>query len=111
MMRNASLVVAAVLLSVLMACSHKGGSQTKVQQPQAPTIAADTESDTVGCMFVAENIHPEPKRLVEEYLRRDAIGEFLSSTTNHWDLGARTCPGHEAAFDAATVVTSYDVAL
>jgi hypothetical protein len=62
-------------------------------------------------MFLAQNLHPDPERLVEEYLHRDGVGEFLSSLTNHWDIGARTCPGHEAGFDGATVVTSWDVEL
>jgi hypothetical protein len=60
-------------------------------------------------MFVRRQLHPDPQELVAEYARRDGIGEFLSSETNHWDLGARTCPGHEAGFDAAVVITDYRV--
>lgn len=75
------------------------------EQPVAPSASAD--EDTVGCMFQPKSLHPDPRQLLEEYLRRDAEGEFLSSS--QWDLGARTCPGHQPGFDASTVITSYRV--
>lgn len=99
----------AVLVVTMVGCSRSNSPQTSSQThtSTATPTTADTEADTVGCMFVAQTQHSDPEALVREYLRRDSIGEFLSSS--QWETGARTCPGHEAGFDAATVVTSYDV--
>ncbi len=97
-----------VLLVGLVGCSRKGASKAPDHPQEAPAATTTADADTAGCMFAAQMQHSDPEALVREYLRRDSVGEFLSSSP--WETGARTCPGHEAGFDAATVVTSYDVA-
>lgn len=84
---------------------HSLGVSITLREASAPIASADP--DTAGCMFQPKPQHADPGQLLDEYLRRDEDGEFLSSS--QWDLGARTCPGREAGFDAATVITSYRV--
>jgi hypothetical protein len=102
----ANLSRAALILTLVSACRSQ--PQPSDRTSTAMTLAADTAApDTQGCALVAQKLHPAPRRLLEEFLERDARGEFLSA--NAWDAGAHSCPGREAGWDAATVITSYQL--
>jgi hypothetical protein len=52
--------------------------------------------------------HPDPIALAQEFVARDARGEFLQSTT--WFNGATNCPGHEPGPDALRIVQGFRIA-
>ncbi|HEY9899862.1 MAG TPA: hypothetical protein V6D00_11820 [Pantanalinema sp.] len=60
-----------------------------------------------SCDFVAKPHHPDPHKLMQEYLRRDFRGDFTSA--NAWFDSAIMCPGHVPGWDAATIVASYSI--
>ncbi len=55
--------------------------------------------DTVGCDLVAIDAHPDPEVLLDEFVRRDAAGEFISASP--WFNQAVSCLGYESAADEA----------
>ena len=77
-----------------------------VAQPAAPSTPDSLASDTTGCSFVALQLHPQPRELVDEFLSRDAEGEFLSP--GDWYFSALMCGG-KGGTDRAMLITSYQV--
>ena len=72
----------------------------------ADTAAANTPSDET-CDFVRVVAHNDPTRLIEEFVARDARGEFTRSS--QWFNGAVDCPGHEPGPDQSTMVVAHAV--
>jgi hypothetical protein len=95
-----------VLFGALASCRARDASVSEGHRPSdsVPFLAAD---DTAGCNLVAQHLHPDPSRLVAEYLRRDVAGDFTS--TNSWEASAFTCPGRMPGWDGVTVITGYRV--
>lgn len=56
-----------------------------------------------GCEFLRASLNPNPRALVDEYVRRDSEGQFLE--TNRWVDTAYTCPGHLPGPDEFTAVS------
>src|SRR6266550_6473274 len=55
----------------------------------APQPLPSDALDTTGCAFVAEQRHPQPRELVDEFVHRDAEGEFVSP--RDWYFSAFIC--------------------
>src|SRR4051812_33262179 len=68
--------------------------------------AADMPAEA-SCAFVQIAAHPDPVPLIEEFVARDARGEF--TRTNAWFTEAVDCPGHEGGPDEVTVATAHAV--
>lgn len=82
--------------------STRGGLST-AQAPATQSIALSV--DDGGCEANPDAAHPNPQRLISEYLDRGGRGEFLASSA--WHDGAVECPGHTPGFDSATLVTGW----
>ena len=90
-------------LAIIASCRpHPSAGNTSAERKLADSTPSVL--DTVGCDMVATQANPQPFGLVREYLRRDEIGEFTS--TSRWHEEAVTCPGHLPGWDAVTVVTA-----
>lgn len=76
-------------------------------RPIHPLVSAALADTT--CAFVAETLHPDALPLAQEFVERDARGEFRAA--NAWFNSAVTCPGHEPGPDAATVVRAHSIRL
>lgn len=85
------------LLLFALACS---------QHATPDVTSAHVPADST-CAFVLRAAHPEPIRLVREFVERDARGEFTRSS--NWFDGAVDCPGHEAAPDQATMARAHQI--
>jgi hypothetical protein len=81
---------------------------------ESPDISHSVEQDSGdipeflavrSCMFQRVDLHPDPASLVEEFLDRDASGQFLR--TDKWFDQATTCPGHEPGPDAFLTIADY----
>jgi len=57
------------------------------------------------CGFAHVVDHPNPTRLITEFVRRAANGEF--DRTSDWLAGASLCYGKEPAYDGGAVVDRY----
>lgn len=57
--------------------------------------------------IVKKDLHLEPATLVNEYVKRDANGEFLK--TNEWWNTAVACPACMGGPDTFTVISSYEI--
>lgn len=80
-----------LLLAALAGCARR---------PMADTANANVPSDST-CEFVRVVAHPDPTALLNEFVARDARGEFTRASA--WFDGAVSCPGHESAPDQATM--------
>ncbi len=92
-------------LFVFILCCHSRPAADSARAERAASSESSAAEDTAGCDLVRTNIHSEPLALVREYLQNDADGQFTSS--NAWKTSARFCPGHEAGWDGATLITAY----
>jgi hypothetical protein len=89
-------------LIALVACRGHDTSQTAAAASRAPlpdSVAA--QAKTLLCRDTTPG-HPDPGKLVREYVRRDGGGEFLASNT-FW-VSATECA--EGGPDVARVITS-----
>ena len=77
-----------------------------VEKPPPIPEPLDALTDS-SCEFVRTVAHADPESLINEFVARDARGEFTSSTA--WFNGAVTCPGHEPGPDEATQVRSHQL--
>lgn len=84
-------------LVLVVACSHRGARDAAV---------ANTPADS-SCDFVRMEAHQDPVALVEEFVARDANGEFTKA--NDWFNAAVDCPGHEPGPDHASMAKSHQV--
>ena len=75
-------------------------------RPDVDTAAANMPTDET-CEFVRIAAHNDPTRLIDEFVARDARGEFTESSA--WFNGAVDCPGHEPGPDQAAVVATHAV--
>jgi hypothetical protein len=57
--------------------------------------------------IVKKDLRLKPDALVNEYVKRDANGEFLQ--TNQWWNSAVACPACMGGPDTFTVISSYDI--
>ena len=89
-------VINGVLLLVALSCTGR----------TADTAAANISADET-CDFVRVTAHNDPTRLIEEFVARDARGEFTESSA--WFNGAVDCPGHEPGPDQAAIAASHAV--
>ena len=74
--------------------------------PAVDRAAANLPPDPT-CGFIKVAAHPDPARLIEEFVARDARGEFTRASA--WFNGAVDCPGHEPGPDEAAVVTAHEM--
>ena len=74
-------------------------SRTAVTDSQAPS-----QSQSLWCRDTTPG-HPDPGKLIRDYVRRDATGEFLGS--NKFWLSATECAGGGNEFPQ--VITSYTI--
>jgi hypothetical protein len=75
-----------------------------------PTLArALPQQPDSTCGFVSEQHHTDAAALVKEYLRRDGAGEWLMHGATHWLATAMMCPDHRPGWDAATLVSGFDI--
>ena len=103
------LLLASTIATVTLSCESKNRSKAEppsIPAADAPAQTSDTP-ETSGCAFVSKDLHPDPFQLVSEYLRRDAAGDFTSSS--EWDASSKTCPGHEPGWDTGTLITGYNI--
>lgn len=92
-----------LLLVVLAACQPR--SDGSPSQP-AWSDAIDPASGVAGdCGFVKAFAHPNGRALLNDFLARDAAGEFLQS--DPWFDGATDCPTHEPGPDRYALIFSY----
>ena len=89
-------VIKWVLLLAALSCTGRA----------ADTAAANLPADET-CDFVRIAAHNDPTRLIDEFVARDARGEFTESS--EWFNGAVDCPGHEPGPDQAVIVASHAV--
>lgn len=95
-------ILACPALIALVGCRGHDTSQTATAASRAPladSVAA--QAKTLLCRDTTPR-HPDPGKLVREYVRRDGGGEFLSSNT-FW-VSATECA--EGGADVARVITS-----
>ena len=108
---NPPLFATLLVLAGLFACQRSPSPQRVVRSPQAASGAQpdDSVDPSTGletsCQFSKIMAHPDPRRLGDEFLLKDAAGLFLSS--NAWFDGATDCPGHEPGPDTHTAIASY----
>jgi hypothetical protein len=103
-------------LAVLGACrdsSHtspppQAASASPSASPSVPAPSASAADDDDGCMAVTSSRHPDPARLLSEYLEHNGRGEFMA--TSEWHDAAVECPGHTPGWDGATLVTRWATA-
>ena len=95
-----------------VACARGDSARQRAEKSAQSPLAAESEDSLdrstgveVTCQFVKTVAHPDPRELADEFLRRDATGQFLGS--NPWFEGATDCPGHEAGPDTYTMVAGY----
>lgn len=89
-------------LIALVGCRGHDTSKTATAESRAPLRdSAASQAQHVLCRDTTPN-HPDPGKLVREYVRRDGGGEFLSSNT-FW-VSATECA--EGGSDVARVITS-----
>jgi hypothetical protein len=79
---------------------------SSAELPGAGAAASQIPADST-CLFDTTASHPSARELLDEFLRRDAEGEFLRSS--EWYGGAFTCPGHAPGWDEATLILAYHV--
>lgn len=72
-----------------------------------PDVASANMPADSTCEFVPVAAHPEPIRFIDEFVERDARGEFTRSSD--WFNNAVDCPGHEAGPDQATMAKAHQV--
>jgi hypothetical protein len=97
-------LVLTVILVTLLECQGRGDTVAHQNPASAASVAVD---DTAGCTIDTNRVHPDPSKLVAEFLRRDAAGQFTA--TNAWDASAFECPGHMPGWDGSTVITAYSL--
>ena len=106
-------ILAGVALLALGACRGQQAApvDSETARSTASTAAASAAGQPwyldpdEGCAFDTTVAHPDPDRLVTEYLARDAAGQFLQ--TDAWFAGATECPGHEPGPDSYVVISEY----
>jgi hypothetical protein len=91
------LIISSVLYLICCAPLYGGIKDSAVQEAIADP----------SCDFIKKLDHSDPNKLIEEFLKRAANGQFLKADT--WLDGADLCPGHEPGPDLATVVTGYRI--
>jgi hypothetical protein len=91
-----------IALLALVGCRGRETSKTATAESRAPTT--DSVASHVPNLLCRDTTpgHPDPGKLVREYVRRDGGGEFLSSNT-FW-VSATECA--EGGADVARVITS-----
>ena len=114
-----NLLLSGAVVAAVLACRSRGarepsaapGGASDASVPPAagqpspePRTRVSEALDTTGCSFVARQLHPQPRELVDEFLRRDADGEFVSP--GDWYFSALMCGGRGGT-DRATLITSY----
>lgn len=94
--------VSIIALIACVSCRGHDTSQTATADSRAPrTDSVASQAQNILCRDTTP-AHPDPGKLVREYVRRDGGGEFLSSNT-FW-VSATECA--EGGADAARVITS-----
>lgn len=92
-------------LIVLIGCH--GQETSKAPAAESRPAVADSQAPRPKDILCRDTTpgHPDPGKLVRDYVRRDASGEFLSS--NKFWVSATECA--EGGSDVAQVITSYAV--
>src|SRR2546425_12530604 len=114
-----NLLLSGAVVAAVLACRSRGAREPSAapggasdasvppaagqHSPEQRTRVSEA-LDTMGCSFVARQLHPQPRELVDEFLRRDADGEFVSP--GDWYFSALMCGGRGGT-DRATLITSY----
>jgi hypothetical protein len=94
-----------VALTALVGCRGHEVSHTAAAGSHTPmTDSVAAQAQNLLCRDTTPN-HPDPGKLVREYVRRDGGGEFLSSNT-FW-VSATECA--EGGADVARVITSSSI--
>lgn len=97
MSRIVQYLVGAVV--VMVTASSSGTPTRKATSATADTAAAAGASGERTLVQIADS---EPVRLVQEYVRRDGLGERLR--TNPWFDSVITNPEHEPGYDGFTAI-------
>ena len=89
----------------LVGCQGREASKTPAAEARPAAVDSPASRDkTLLCRDTTPG-HPDPGKLVRDYVRRDAGGEFLSS--NKFWVSATECA--EGGPDVAQVITTYTV--
>ena len=91
-----SIALLAVFCCAVAACQRDAG---------AVEVALTAEEAECGLSIVDD--HPDGRKLLHEYLDRDAVGQFLES--DDWFDNATECPDHESSPDAFRVISSWRI--
>ena len=92
-------------LILLVGCHGQDASKVPAADSRSTAVDSQASHDrTLLCRDTTPG-HPDPGKLVRDYVRRDASGEFLSS--NKFWVSATECA--EGGSDVAQVITSYSV--
>lgn len=67
----------------------------------AAATPADADADTAGCDAIPKHQFDQPSALVQEWVRRDSLGEFMGADDRLFELMA--CPGHLGGGDEVVV--------
>lgn len=94
---------AVVLLATVAACSSGAVRSDSVSAAQSGKSLSPGGAASAGLGIDSV----EAMRLVEEYARRDAAGERLSSSD--WFKNAIVEPDHEPGYDSFTAIKQYEV--
>ncbi len=102
-----------LVLCMVCACTQpesrarpQGVATTSVEaRASAPDSVDPTVGVEVSCEFVKDSAHLDGNVLIQDFLARDAAGQFLQS--DKWFDGATDCPGHEPGPDSYTLIEAY----
>ena len=92
-----------LLLLLLAACQSRPDATSS--QAAAPGTIDPSTGVAGDCGFVKSFAHPNGRALLNEFLARDATGEFLQRDA--WFVGATDCPAHEPGPDRYALIVSY----
>lgn len=110
--RHDTTLRAGLVAAVALAAGCGGGPKPDAARADSATVHAAMRpwylDPSEGCGFDTTTAHPDPDRLITEFLERDAAGQFLQ--TDRWFNGATECPGQEPGPDAHLVIDAYRVA-
>jgi hypothetical protein len=107
--------IAALIVVAVTACeSPQDRTPSRATLSSATATRVVENLDTVdtetgfeaSCLFVKREQHVDPEILLQEFLARDAAGDFLQSS--EWFNGATACPGHEPGPDEHTAIAGYE---
>ncbi len=94
-----------IALIALVGCGgHETSNTPATGSRPAVADSGASQAKTILCRDTMPN-HPDPGKLVREYVRRDATGEFLS--TNAFWVSATECA--EGGPDVARVIISFTI--